>query len=213
VTSVGLNYCRHTPWHRFVELFQYQAINTQHLQSTSNNQQSSNNIITMKSLIAVLGLLAYVALAFSASLGTEEKLFVTQSDIKGMGQAYHYLVVNEKQIWHVARSACQNMGGDLATITSLETFNRLLEFLKKSFPNNMHYWVGAEKQDKTSEWTWTSGEPLIGAMTSGSTSVHSSSSNGCMVMHPAVKSYVGSPGLCIHNCFSNQHPYICEIHW
>jgi hypothetical protein len=28
-----------------------------------------------------------------------------------------------------------------------------------------------------------------------------------------VKSYVGSPGLCIHNCFSNQHPYICEIHW
>lgn len=160
-------------------------------------------------LCFVLGL----GITHVAPKGKEEKRFATQeSDIKGMGQSYQYIIINERQIWHYARNACQNRGGDLATITSLTTFNRLLEFLKTAFPDNDYYWVGAEKQDTSSTWKWTSGEPIIAAMTTGKSSVPSAASKGCMILHPALKGYVSSPGLCIHDCYQTRKPYICEIH-
>merc|ERR1719495_2676765 len=89
--------------------------------------------------------------------GSAEKRSSTQeSDNKGIGVGYQYVIVYEKQIWPYARNACKNRGGDLASITSIETFKRIVEFLRKEYPGESQFWVGAEKH-ASGTWKWLSG--------------------------------------------------------
>ena len=106
------------------------------------------------------------------------------------------------------------MKSDLAKITTVEEQMNLMEYLKKTFPEQQSYWVGAKKFRDDAAWKWASGESII--KEDGFVWVHSTlarwSKVNCLALHPGVgPSYQepGEQGYCPHGC-TTKYAYVCE---
>ena len=125
-----------------------------------------------------------------------------------MSRSTNYALVQEGQPWAQARESCQAMGGDLATMTSISTQRRLMEFVAKRFTRD--FWIGAE--GRQGAWKWVSGEPVSDALKW--TDESHPEPTGCFVLHGG-SDYTGAfadkyPGFTWHPC-SGVRPYLCEL--
>jgi len=71
-----------------------------------------------------------------------------------------YIFINQKKSFDQARSVCNELGGDLASILSYKEFDGIiskLELISKKL-----VWVGAKLRgsDLMNDWEWLTGEPL-----------------------------------------------------
>lgn len=69
---------------------------------------------------------------------------------------HYYLKLEEPMSWHMARRACEDLGGHLATVSS-EKEN---EFLYGNFATDHAVWLGATDEHEEGQWRWITGEPF-----------------------------------------------------
>ena len=98
------------------------------------------------------------------------------------------------------------MKSDLAIVRSVEEQKSLMEYLKKTFPEQTHYWIGARKyKDGDAPWKWTTGETIAkeDAFNWVDSAEARRSKIGCLVLHPIVTASYSEPGqngFCPHAC-------------
>ena len=66
---------------------------------------------------------------------------------------HHYLLVEERVSWHVARARCAELGGQLACAETPEE----LDILRELVADGPWCWVGATDAAQEGKWTWLSG--------------------------------------------------------
>jgi hypothetical protein len=71
------------------------------------------------------------------------------------GHRYELYELGGEYEWGYAKYFCEEKGGHLATITSVEEDNIIYQ-LVKDFQN--HYWLGGTDRDNEGEWKWITGE-------------------------------------------------------
>ena len=65
--------------------------------------------------------------------------------------------------WSDARAVCQNLGGDLAVITSAEENEFVYELvMEKETVTETKAWIGLKRSTDDSKWYWVDGTPLEG---------------------------------------------------
>lgn len=83
----------------------------------------------------------------------------TVSENKPKQTIHTYEVIAGDVSWEAAKSACEERGGYLATITSKEEYDKISEMAERS--GLTYLWLGARLQLDTEEWTqtgWITGE-------------------------------------------------------
>lgn len=83
----------------------------------------------------------------------------TVSENKPKQTIHTYEVIAGDVSWEAAKSACEERGGYLATITSKEEYDKISEMAERS--GLTYLWLGAKLQTDTEEWTqagWITGE-------------------------------------------------------
>ncbi|XP_061172826.1 macrophage mannose receptor 1-like isoform X2 [Saccostrea echinata] len=69
-----------------------------------------------------------------------------------------YKVIQDKSSWTQARSYCQGIGADLASIHS-DTESRQLHSLIR-WSTSQDFWIGLNDREKEGDWQWSDGTPL-----------------------------------------------------
>lgn len=72
-------------------------------------------------------------------------------------QGHHYAISPIKLTWDEAKKYCESVGGYLATLTSIEEQNWLLN----AFPYHDKSWLGGFKNIFKDEWQWVTGEKWV----------------------------------------------------
>jgi len=122
-----------------------------------------------------------------------------------------YTIVREKKTWDEALRSCKNLGGSLATFTSLHDFNRLLEMMKLwgNTDSDGYYWIGAKVTEGSTWWKWLSGEPIPRPEEAGFAWQETTYDAGeCMTFETYMQD--SSPGFCGGHQCSDKQKYICE---
>jgi len=74
---------------------------------------------------------------------------------------HYYKVFKDRLSWPEAKRRCEDMGGSLACVTSLEELKFLWKLANRDHaPDGTCCWVGATDEERETEWTWLSGEPF-----------------------------------------------------
>ena len=71
-------------------------------------------------------------------------------------EGHYYKMYNESASWEDAATACEELGGHLATITSAEEQAFLSDYIYNA--GKYCYWIGGHKVDGV--WQWVNGEPM-----------------------------------------------------
>lgn len=99
----------------------------------------------------------FILLSFNNAFGV--KILDVQDKDDDSTRFSRYEIFNEAVTWKQAKTRCEELGGHLATITSKEEYNTVLELLPK---NERHlYWLGATDSEREGKWKWITGEPFI----------------------------------------------------
>lgn len=69
-----------------------------------------------------------------------------------------YLLVLGDYTWHEAKADAESRGGHLATVTSAEEWQQILNQFSSSFRNYMP-WLGGTDEGSEGEWRWVTNEP------------------------------------------------------
>ncbi|MBQ7155592.1 MAG: leucine-rich repeat domain-containing protein [Synergistaceae bacterium] len=80
----------------------------------------------------------------------------TSSDLSTAWNSHKYTVFNSPMTWTEAKSYCESLGGHLATITSQEEYDAILNILPQD--EKRLYWLGASDADNEGSWQWITGE-------------------------------------------------------
>ncbi len=80
----------------------------------------------------------------------------SDSGIKAEFEGHVYQVFDDSMTWEEANSLCAEKGGYLATITSEEEQNFLMNLLQSHTKN--FYWIGGTDSEKEGTWKWITGE-------------------------------------------------------
>jgi hypothetical protein len=73
---------------------------------------------------------------------------------------HRYQFSPEKLNWEEAKAKAAAVGGHLATITSAEENQWVLDTFVSRLQGNLSVWLGGTKDNPTQTWTWITGEPL-----------------------------------------------------
>jgi serine/threonine protein kinase len=73
---------------------------------------------------------------------------------------HRYQFSPEKLDWDAAKAAAEAMGGHLATITSKEENDWVLQTFVSKLPEDLSIWLGGTSNNPTRTWTWVTGEPF-----------------------------------------------------
>merc|ERR1712121_463245 len=126
-----------------------------------------NKGASMTPLLPVLCLCGISAIASPVASQPETK--VKRQDDQSVTKAFSvgwksYVLVLGSKGWNAARTACQDIGGDLASPISYKEFDGIVAAVKSSRATGdaQYVWVGASKtgDDITTGLTWITGEPL-----------------------------------------------------
>jgi len=69
-------------------------------------------------------------------------------------EGHHYLLVPERNTWHVAAQHCEQLGGYLACIETLEERAFLAKWIQDERLNVKGFYVGATDMGQEGTWTW-----------------------------------------------------------
>ncbi|MCX6850558.1 MAG: lectin-like protein [Verrucomicrobia bacterium] len=73
---------------------------------------------------------------------------------------HRYQFSPEKLGWEDAKAKAAATGGHLATITSKEENQWILDTFVAKLPENLSLWLGGTNDNPTRQWTWVTGEPF-----------------------------------------------------
>ena len=73
---------------------------------------------------------------------------------------HRYQFSPEKLNWDEAKAKAAAAGGHLATITSEEENQWVVDTFVSKLPGGLSLWLGGAKDDPTGTWTWITGEPF-----------------------------------------------------
>lgn len=130
-----------------------------------------------------------------------------------VGVLSKYTFVHSRRSWNASQAYCQQMGGNLAVITTLEEERNLMRIIKEKYSWDQAFWIGAKKGEyEVGEWTWLTGEtmslegPFVWAQENG---VYQ---DGCLVLHPKgfMRKDVKHGGFRGQGCCDDKHAFICE---
>lgn len=88
----------------------------------------------------------------------QDRIYISEQEIgkKIIHKNHQYQVFNTSLPWYDAEKYCEQQGGYLVTITSMEE-QKVIENLIKEGAKKF-YWIGATDEEKEGEWKWISGE-------------------------------------------------------
>ncbi|MDR1834915.1 MAG: C-type lectin domain-containing protein [Fusobacteriaceae bacterium] len=79
---------------------------------------------------------------------------------KNVGAGNHqYQVIFKRMNWDDAKAHCESLGGHLATITSAEEQEYIINLLPQDLREG--YWIGLHDRNVEGRWEWVTGEPLL----------------------------------------------------
>jgi len=88
-------------------------------------------------------------------------------DVLTVPKGKFYVAVAEKKTWDQARATCQNVGGDLAQIRTVEDQKAVGKFLRDNWPftwpktTSTEWWIGAKRDgSKKRKWKWVNGDKV-----------------------------------------------------
>lgn len=104
------------------------------------------------------GLACLLALGLMLPMGTAFAAGTTQipSDAFSYNGHYYY-AYSSVMNWTEAKSACERVGGHLATITTQGEQDAIMDYLQTK-SGRSGYWLGGTDRNKEGVWTWVTGE-------------------------------------------------------
>ena len=109
---------------------------------------------------------------------------------------HEYALIEDKSTWHVAKRACEEMGGHLATLATNQESDAVLSLCKGSA---IEYWIGATDEAAEGQWRWTDGSPV-------KIQIHQDNAQGIqhyLLFHTALQNWDDGDG-------GARHSFICE---
>ena len=115
---------------------------------TRTNQVAKRMLSIMMAMVMIVLAMPFVNLRAGAES-------IPPDAVKFNG--HYYLAFDESKTWTEAEAFCEELGGHLATVTSLEENNFIFELTSQQ--QERHYWLGGSDQDTEGVWVWVTGEP------------------------------------------------------
>ena len=138
------------------------------------------------------------------------------ADDDGRGAPTPYTVFTTSPLsWQAARSACQALGGDLATISNVEDDAAVLaavqaEYNAGNWPSSNGYggaWIGASDATQEGTWVWTVDRNGSTYMNWGPGEPNNSGEEDCVtIWEPGSRAGSWNDDDC-----TAAHPYVCEL--
>lgn len=140
---------------------------------------------------------------------TEESEKENAAQASEPDKPHRYEIISGLRTWSEARTACENAGGYLATITSEEEYNRVLEAVYAS--DRKVLWLGAQK-DEGNMFKWITGEEFSYASWLSGEPNNEGGNENCLVMFSVNGQWVWAdvPEDVSAYYTENQVGYICE---
>ena len=116
-----------------------------------------------RKLISLMLVLLIAITAFPITvLASEEDLNTSATNIPSTAQKFgdsYYQVYFDASIgWHDAKTACENSGGHLATISNKEENDFIFSLVQNA---GIQCWLGATDEETEGVWKWVTDEPWI----------------------------------------------------
>ena len=164
----------------------------------------------------IAALTSLLSLNFCMTLNVDAAVPNNASRYKG----HYYKVYNRSSNWYDAKNYCENMGGHLATITSLNEQIFICDLVEENGNKNC-YWLGGRK-NSNGIWHWITNESLAYVNWAKAQPDNFSGEEDCVMMYryrnPSSKSTLGQwndicwYGNCNDEDFFGVHNFgfICE---
>lgn len=81
-------------------------------------------------------------------------------DESGTNNDHTYVLYESAMTWKEAEAFCESKGGYLATITSEEENNMVIQLLEEQGSKNC-YWIGMNRDNADGNWMWVTGEDVV----------------------------------------------------
>jgi len=128
-----------------------------------------------------------------------------------------FLIVEEKNTWQEARTACQQIGGDLAKLNNYEDYDLINSFYKSE--DYTWFWIGGYQGGTGPDWwenfEWLSGEPIPWKFQYWNTAHPNIPGRKCLVLtyeeNGRRNGDTNKNSLASCNCNSLPKGYICEV--
>ena len=85
--------------------------------------------------------------------------WTTRNNIVFDGHYYSIYTFDGEYSWNSAKTFCEKLGGHLATITSAEENDAVIELMTEI--GNDVAWIGASDADEEGNWKWINGEAFL----------------------------------------------------
>lgn len=112
----------------------------------------------MKKAKKILSILLAVVMLFTAipmsTITSSAAIQIPDDAVRFSG--HYYKVFEESMVWTEAKAYCENLGGYLATITSLEEQNFIVDIAKNTTKTQL--WLGGTDEHNEGDWVWITGE-------------------------------------------------------
>ena len=110
-------------------------------------------------IVAAVMIVAVIAMIIFLDIGDgfNRKKSIPAEAVEFNG--HYYLVVDDPMYWSEAKTACEDRGGHLITITSKDEQKFVRKLVEES-GTSKHYWLGATDNDDEGIWEWVTGEEM-----------------------------------------------------
>ncbi|XP_033120969.1 uncharacterized protein LOC117120070 [Anneissia japonica] len=96
---------------------------------------------------------------------------------------YNVGLIEQKEIWSDLKKICESSGGYLASFTTVDEFDAVLDYIRNNYPDGM-YEIGLSRQagldrNVDANWKWETGEEFRSSIQWGGSDPDLSSSKQC----------------------------------
>ncbi|KAL0970580.1 hypothetical protein UPYG_G00244000 [Umbra pygmaea] len=152
----------------------------------------------------MLSTLMMLSAAFVLADAAEPKFRVCPYGWHGYG-THCYLYVHFKACWTNAERNCLRLGGNLASVHSLEQYRFLLNVIERSAKRDQQTWIGGNDAVQEGFWVWSNGSRFhFRNWSRGQPSDSSRRRENCLEMN-----YGADRGLNDAFCW-HKHPFLCS---
>jgi hypothetical protein len=140
------------------------------------------------------------ATAFNEKLANAEKDGTNRPKPKNTVKfgGHEYALIEDKVTWHVAKKLCEEMGGHLVTLETLQEQAAIEELCGR-----IGAWVGATDEEAEGKWNWVTGGQVPQSIQSAWVLSNSADTEHALV-------YWGPSGKWEDGVDSNRYPFVCE---
>ena len=110
-----------------------------------------------------------------------------------------YALIKEPATWHVAKQRCEEMGGHLVCIESVQELDFVLGITQS---NKLEAWLGGTDEESEGDWKWVTGASIPNAMISMFKLDNHQESQHCLS--------AGASRNVEDNCPAYRRQFICE---